>query len=51
MYPACRAAQAAIITDHRTPFADRWGGWYVNAARGEQRDRSNAVAEDPAEPH
>jgi hypothetical protein len=41
----------AIITDHRTPFADRWGGWYVNAARGHQPDRSNAVAEDPADPH
>jgi hypothetical protein len=41
----------AIITDHRTPFADRWGGWYVNAARGQQRDRSNATAPDPAEPH
>jgi hypothetical protein len=41
----------AIVTDHRTPFADRWGGWYVNAARGQQRDRSNATAPDPAEPH
>jgi len=41
----------AIITDHRTPFADRWGGWYVNAAHGEQKDRANAVAMDPAEPH
>lgn len=40
----------AIITDHRTPFADRWGGWYVNAARGQQQDRSNATAPDPAEP-
>jgi len=41
---------AAIITDHRTAFGDRWGGWYVNAARGEQPDRANAVAPDPAEP-
>ncbi len=41
----------AIITDHRTAFADRWGGWYVNASRGEQRDRANGVAEDPADPH
>jgi hypothetical protein len=44
------SATAAIITDHRTPFADRWGGWYVNAAHGEQPDRANAVAPDPAEP-
>jgi hypothetical protein len=40
----------AIITDHRTPFADRWGGWYVNAAHGEQPDRANAIALDPAAP-
>jgi len=40
----------AIITDHRTPFPDRWGGWYVNAAHGQQKDRSNAIAPDPAEP-
>jgi hypothetical protein len=44
------SAAAAIITDHRTAFADRWGGWYVNAAHGEQPDRANAVAPDPAEP-
>ena len=43
-------ARGAIITDHRTKFEDRWGGWYVNAKRGEQRDRANAVASDPAEP-
>jgi hypothetical protein len=44
------SAAAAIITDQRTAFADRWGGWYVNAAHGEQPDRANAVANDPAEP-
>ena len=41
----------AIITDHRTPLADRWGGWYVTAIHGEQADRANGVAADPAEPH
>lgn len=40
----------AIITDHRTPFKDRWGGWYVNSLRGEQPDRANSVAPDPDEP-
>ena len=44
------ARAGAIVTDHRTPFADRWGGWYVTAAHGEQRDRANALAADPAEP-
>jgi hypothetical protein len=41
---------SAIITDHTTPFADRWGGWYVTARKGEQPDRANAVALNPAEP-
>lgn len=40
----------SIITDHRTAFKDRWGGWYINAKRGEQPDRANAVAPDPADP-
>ena len=40
----------AIITDQRTEFKDRWGGWYVNAKRGEQVDRANSVASNPAEP-
>ena len=44
------AREGAIITDHRTSFEDRWGGWYVNAAHGEQKDRANAVAPDPADP-
>ncbi len=44
------AREGAIVTDHRTPFRDRWGGWYVNAAHGEQPDRANAVAPDPADP-
>lgn len=44
------ARTGAIITDHRTPFADRWGGWYVSALQGEQRDRANSTAPDPAEP-
>ena len=44
------AGDSAIITDHRSPFAERWGGWYVTARRGEQRDRANAVASNPADP-
>jgi hypothetical protein len=44
------ARGGAIVTDHRTSFADRWGGWYVNAAHGEQADRANAVAPNPAAP-
>jgi len=44
------AKEGAIVTDHRTAFEDRWGGWYVNARRGEQRDRANAVASNPSDP-
>jgi len=40
----------AIVTDHRTPFSDRWGGWYVNGRHGESRHRGNAVAPNPAQP-
>ena len=36
----------SIVTDHRTPFADRWGGWYVDGATGETH-RGNAVSTDP----
>lgn len=39
---------AALITDHRTPFADRWGGWFLDSLQ--PGTRMNAVAPDPAEP-
>ncbi|HLW76192.1 MAG TPA: hypothetical protein VKS01_04385 [Bryobacteraceae bacterium] len=42
--------EGAIITDHRTAFKDRWGGWYITAAAGEQPDRANGIAPDPEEP-
>jgi len=36
--------------DHRTPFAQRWGGWYVTGTHGSQMHMGNAVAADPARP-
>lgn len=42
--------EGGIITDHRTPFAERWGGWYVTGVHGEMRHLGNAVARNPAEP-
>ncbi len=42
--------ESAIITDQNSPFAERWGGWYVTARRGEPPDRANAVAANPADP-
>ncbi|HUU36234.1 MAG TPA: hypothetical protein VMW48_19350 [Vicinamibacterales bacterium] len=42
--------EGAIIADHRTPFAERWGGWYVTGTHGAVPHRGNAVAANPAEP-
>jgi hypothetical protein len=36
----------SIVTDHRTPFPERWGGWYVDGETGENH-RGNAVSTDP----
>jgi len=46
--PAFRGAQR--ITDDRTPFEDRWGGWYVTGTHGNMRHIGNAVGHDPAHP-
>jgi hypothetical protein len=40
----------AIVTDHRTPFSDRYGGWYVTGRHGASQHRGNAVAPNPAQP-
>ena len=50
VYPDATGASQrhdAIITDQRTPFQERWGGWYVTNSK---IGRSNSVATDPAEP-
>ena len=40
-----------ITTDHRTPFKDRFGGWYVTGTHGEMRHRGNSFARnDPRNP-
>jgi hypothetical protein len=36
--------------DHRTPFANRWGGWYVTGTHGRMRHLGNAVVDDVDEP-
>jgi hypothetical protein len=35
--------------DHRTPFAERWGGWYVTGQHGEQYHRGNMIVPSNAE--
>ncbi|MCS7024103.1 MAG: hypothetical protein NZV14_04845 [Bryobacteraceae bacterium] len=39
-----------FITDHRSPLAERWGGWYVTGKHGSQRHLGNAVARNRDKP-
>ena len=39
-----------VVTDHRTPFEERWGGWYVTGTHGAMRHRANTLARDPSSP-
>jgi hypothetical protein len=31
------------LVNHRTPFAERWGGWYVSGTHGDQTHRGNLL--------
>jgi len=33
------------ITDHRSPFSERWGGWYATGTHGKARHMGNALLE------
>jgi hypothetical protein len=39
----------AYTTDHRSPFALRWGGWYVTGTHKADRHMGNAIATNPAD--
>jgi len=39
-----------LRVDHRTPFEDRWGGWYVTGATGKMKHRGNAMPKDDLHP-
>jgi hypothetical protein len=42
---------SAFVTDHRSSFAERWGGWYVTGTHGSQHHLGNNVALiDPLNP-
>lgn len=34
------------VVDHRTPFADRWGGWYVTGLHGKSVHRGNVFVRE-----
>ena len=40
----------SYVTDHRSPFEKRWGGWYVSGYHGAMRHMGNAIARDRANP-
>jgi hypothetical protein len=37
------------LVDHRTPLAERWGGWYVTGKHGDQTHRGNLVGKEAFE--
>jgi hypothetical protein len=37
------------MTDHRSPFETRWGGWYVTGKHNAQRHMGNAIATNTAD--
>jgi hypothetical protein len=39
-----------FITDHRSPFSERWGGWYVTGTHGSQRHMGNVFTRDAEHP-
>lgn len=43
-------SQPFNFTDHRSPFEERWGGWYVTGTSGAMVHRGNVTAPDPYHP-
>lgn len=39
-----------FTSDHRSPFSQRWGGWYVSGTHGKQRHMGNVYLESRHEP-
>ena len=40
----------SFLIDHRSPFEQRWGGWYVTGTHGPGRHMGNSMVADPARP-
>ena len=45
-----RSGSSTYITDHRSPFEQRWGGWYVTGEHGSMRHLGNIFALDHEDP-
>ncbi|MGN6133945.1 MAG: hypothetical protein ACTHOU_05555 [Aureliella sp.] len=39
-----------FVTDHSSPFEQRWGGWYVTGTHGEMRHLGNVTCTDESRP-
>jgi hypothetical protein len=45
-----RSGASAFVTDYRSPFIKRWGGWYVTGEHGSMRHLGNQIASDRIDP-
>ena len=43
-------ASGTFRTDHASPFAERWGGWYVTGTSGRQMHLGNLICEGSGRP-
>ncbi len=41
---------SGFITDHNSPFRERWGGWYVTGSHGSERHMGNMIVKDRSHP-
>jgi len=39
-----------FVTDDRSPFEQRWGGWYVSGSHGDMRHMGNVISEQRTRP-
>ena len=40
--------RSSVVTNDKSPFAERWGGWYVTGTHGAQRHMGNRFVQEPA---
>lgn len=45
-----RTGTRTYVTDHASPFEQRWGGWYVTGSHGEMRHLGNVRASNRQDP-
>jgi len=43
-------SKGSFRTDHSSPLAERWGGWYVTGTSGRQKHMGNMISRSPTRP-